>query len=123
MNLCQVRSRFTDGKMQIRASAGNFTGMPPDATEFIEELCNRFVLAQEATGLSKSEFAARIGMTPQQFTNVSRYRNPPSHEAIRRAAREFGFTADWFYFGDRIRFRDPDLAERLRLLEGRPTSV
>lgn len=91
----------------------------PTNRAFREELCNRFLLAWEATGLQKNEFADRVGLSPSQLTNISTYRNPPSHEAIRAAVKEFGFTADWFYFGDRVGFRDPELAERLRTLQYR----
>jgi len=88
--------------------------MPGKAKSFREGLCDRFLLAQEATGLSKKEFAARVGLTPPQLTNISTYRNPPSHEAILAAMREFGFTSDWFYAGSRVGFRDASLADRLR---------
>jgi hypothetical protein len=84
---------------------------------FHEALCDRFVLAQEATGLPKGKFAERVGLTSPQFTNISRYRNPPSHEAIRKAVQEFGFTSDWFYFGSKAGFRDATLAERLGVLQ------
>lgn len=93
--------------------------MSDTATEFREAICNRFLLAQEATGLSKVDFAARVGLTSQQMSNIKKFRNPPSHEAISAAVREFGFTADWFYVGSRVGFRDVDLAERLRTLESR----
>lgn len=87
------------------------------ATAFREAICNRFLLAQEATGLPKGEFASRVGLTPQQMSNIRRFRNPPSHEAIAATVREFGFTADWFYVGSRAGFRDGALAERLRGLD------
>jgi len=93
--------------------------MPSNDTAFHEALCDRFRLAQEATGLSKSKFAHTVGLTASQFTNISNYRNPPSHVAIRNAVREFGFTASWFYFGSRAGFQDPTLADRLRVLEAR----
>lgn len=91
--------------------------MDASNVEFLEKLCHRFMQAQEVTKLSKKDFGERVGLSSQQMTNISTYRNPPSHEAIRRAATEFGFTADWFYFGSRVGFRDPVLAERLRELE------
>ncbi len=89
-------------------------------TRFREAMCDRFLLAQEATGLSAKQFGAQIGLSPSQMTNIKTYRNPPSHEAIRNVVREFGFTADWFYFGSRAGFRVDDLADRLRNLEARP---
>ena len=88
--------------------------MPERAAEFREDICKRFMIAQEASGLSKTEFASRVGLTSQQMSNIKKFRNPPSHEAIAAAVREFGFTADWFYVGSRVGFRDPELAERLR---------
>ena len=85
-------------------------------TVFIEQLCDRFMLAQEATGLTKAAFARRVGLSSPQMTNIKTYRNPPSHEAIRNACREFGFPVSWFYEGTTFGARDPALAERLRLL-------
>jgi transcriptional regulator with XRE-family HTH domain len=80
-------------------------------------MCDRFMLAQEASGLPKGRFAARVGLTPSQLTNIARYRNPPNHEAIELASRELGLTTDWFYFGSRAGFREPRMADRLRDLE------
>lgn len=83
---------------------------------FREQLCDRFLLAQEATGLSAAAFGKRVGLTSPQMTNIKNYRNPPSHEALAATVREFGFTTDWFYSGNRIGFRDQALADRLRML-------
>lgn len=91
--------------------------MSEAAAAFREAICNRFLLAQEATGLSKGAFAVRVGLTAPQLSNIKKYRNPPPHEAIAAAVREFGFTADWFYVGSRAGFRDEKLAERLQALE------
>lgn len=88
---------------------------------FREAMCDRFLLAQKATGLSKVEFGHRVGLTSSQITNIKTYRNAPSHEAINAALREFGFTADWFYVGSRVGFRDPTLADRLRAIESQPS--
>lgn len=90
-----------------------------DDTTFREGMCDRFLLAQEATGLGKKAFAEKVGLTPPQMTNIRRYRNAPSHEVIHRAIREFGFTADWFYEANKVGFRDPGLADRLRAAEAR----
>jgi transcriptional regulator with XRE-family HTH domain len=90
----------------------------PPVIDFIEGLCDRFILAQEATGLSRVAFGRRVGLTGPQVTNISRYRNPPSHEAIHAACREFGYTANWFYEGSRVGLLDTLIAERLRLREG-----
>lgn len=67
---------------------------------FIEALCDRFMVACEASGQLKQEFARSVGLTAQQISNISRYRNPPSHQAIAAAARVCGLTVDWFYTGD-----------------------
>lgn len=80
-------------------------------------MCDRFLLAQEATGLSAKEFGVRVGLSPSQMSNIKTYRNPPSHEAIRNVVREFGFTADWFYSGSRAGFRADGLADQLKSLE------
>lgn len=105
--------------MIIHRTCNTLAVMPPSDTAFIEALCDRFVLAQEATGLAKGKFASMVGLTSSQFTNISNYRNPPSHTAIWKAVREFGFTASWFYFGSRAGFQNQALADRLRELETR----
>ena len=93
------------------------------AGELIERICDRFLLAQEATGLSKKAFAEAVGLTAPQLSNIKNYRNPPPHFAIHKATQEFGFTADWFYNGSRAGFRDAGLAEKLRAAEGRKSSA
>jgi transcriptional regulator with XRE-family HTH domain len=67
--------------------------------ELHESLCQRFLLVQEISGLSKTGFAKVVGMSPQQFSNVRTYRTAPSHESIMLACEHFGVSADWFYFG------------------------
>lgn len=84
------------------------------ATEFKERVCDRFRLAQEATGLRKGVFARRVGISPSQLTNIFRYKNPPPPPAIVAAVREFGFTTDFFLTGERAGMRDPALPEKLR---------
>ena len=90
--------------------------MSSSDTVFIEKLCDHFVLAQEATGLSQAAFAQRVGLTSPQMTNIKKHRNPPSREAIRNACREFGFPPALFYEGVAFGTRDPLIAERLRVL-------
>jgi hypothetical protein len=91
-------------------------------TQLIEDLCDRFMLAQEATELPKGKFAERVGLTSQQMSNIKKYRNPPPHGAILKAIKEFGFTADWFYVGAKVGFRDGALADRLRDAEAKAES-
>lgn len=88
-------------------------------TQLIEELCDRFMLAQEASGLNKKQFAKRVGLTSSKLSNIASYRNPPSHTAILKAIQEFGFTADWFYMATKVGFRDAGLADRLRDAEAK----
>lgn len=114
---------FTDEKVRFHLLCNSLMHMAITETAIHEELCDRFALAQEASLLPKGEFAKRVGLTGPQFTNISKYRNPPSHAAIHAAVREFGFTTDWFYFGFTTGFRDPALAERLRaVLQARLSS-
>jgi transcriptional regulator with XRE-family HTH domain len=89
--------------------------------EFIESLCDRFLAACEAAGGSKRDFAEAVGLTSQQLTNISRYRNPPPHKAIAEAARLYGLTTDFFYTGNLGGMRDQTMAVRLReILAKRP---
>lgn len=70
--------------------------------------------ACEATERPKREFAEAVGLTPQQLTNISRYRNPPPHKAIAEAARIYGLTTDFFYTGTVGGMRDQTMAIKLR---------
>jgi hypothetical protein len=79
-----------------------------------DKLCGRFRLAQEATGLRKGVFAQRVGLSPAQLSNIFRCSNSPPRFAIAAAVREFGFTTNFFYFGDRAGMRDPDMPAKLR---------
>lgn len=99
---------------RVHPRCNTIPGMPTDDLAFLEDLCDRFMLAREATGLTKAEFARRVGLSSPQLTNISKYRNPPSHAAIRNACREFGFPANWFYEGVTFGVRDAEIAERLR---------
>lgn len=71
-------------------------------------------LAQEVSGLKKGAFAKSIGLSPSQLTNILKYRNKPPTEAVAKAAREYGFTTDFFYRGDRGGMRDPTLLSKIR---------
>lgn len=84
------------------------------ATEFKERVCDRFRLAWEVTRLRKGVFAARVGISASQLTNIFRYKNLPPPQAIVAAVKEFGFTTDFFLMGDRAGMRDPTLPEKLR---------
>ena len=74
------------------AECNTLCGMSSSDHDFLEQLCDQFILAQEATSLSQGAFhASRVGLSGPQVTNIKKHRNPPSHEAIRNACREFGF--------------------------------
>lgn len=84
-----------------------------------ELLCNRFMVAQEATGLNKKDFGAAVGASPQTMSMIKAYSRQPSREVVQAAIREFGFTAEWFYLGQRGGIQDRELAEKLREAERR----
>jgi len=111
-------ARFTDDFVHAHGTAGRFPGMRD--VEFIEGLCDRFMVACQASGLGKAEFAASVGLTGPQLTNISRYRNPPPHKAIANAARIYGLTTDYFYLGAIGGMRDQSIADRIRKLAVQP---
>lgn len=82
--------------------------------ELQEALCDRFMAVAEASGKSKQDFAASVGLTPPQLTNIRRYRNPPPHRAIAAVQQEYGVTTDFFYTGNLGGMRDQNMADRLR---------
>jgi transcriptional regulator with XRE-family HTH domain len=96
-----------------------------DATTIRKAIAERFRMAADASGLSKTEFADRLRLSSAILGNMAGKKarvTPPSHVAIYRAIQEFGFTADWFYQGSKVGFRDPKLARRLTEIEesGKP---
>ena len=107
-------SDFTPDFVQIQQCRGTVPAMRD--VEFIEAVCNRFMAACEASGLPKQDFARAVGITAQQLTNISRYRNPPSHKAIAEAARVYGLTTDFFLTGNLGGMRDQSMASRLRVI-------
>jgi hypothetical protein len=109
--------RFTDDSVQDQERNGTLLHMRD--VEFIEAMCDRFLAAQEATGLPKKEFAESVGLTASQLTNIRNYRNPPPHKAIALAAQTYGLTTDFFYSGNLGGMRDQSMAKRLREILGR----
>ena len=112
---------FTVGRVQIHGSKVNVRGMRD--VDLIEGLCDRFMLAQEASGRSKAEFAESVGLTGPKLTNIKRYRNPPSHHAIAAAAQIYGLTTDFFYTGNLGGMRDQCMADKLRKLMERGSAI
>lgn len=119
VNDCQGPIGFTNGKKKIHMTCNMLRGMVT-SSELKETLCDRIMLLQEASQMPKGKFGDRVGLTSQMFSNISNYRNPPSHDVIRKAAQEFGIPTEWFYFGSMSGFRDEKLADRVRALEARP---
>lgn len=106
------RTKFTPDR--VPSHQDNGTVAPMRDVEFIEEMCDRFMVAWEASGLSKQAFAESVGLTGSQLTNISRYRNPPPHKTLAEAARIYGLTTDFFYTGTLGGMRDQKMADRLR---------
>lgn len=106
------RSRFTPAFVKIQRHKAMLPAVRD--VEFIEAMCDRFMAACEASGQPKKDFAAAVGLTAPQLTNISRYRNPPPHRAISEAARVYGLTTDFFYTGNLGGMRDRSIAARLR---------
>jgi transcriptional regulator with XRE-family HTH domain len=82
--------------------------------EFIESVCDRFMLVWEASGMSKQDFAASVGLTGPQLANIKTYRNPPPLKAMAEAARVYGLTTDFFLSGNLGGMRDQNMATTLR---------
>lgn len=79
-----------------------------------EALCDRFMAVCEASGRPKQDFAASVGLSGPQLTNISRYRNPPPHRAIEAMQRVYGITTDFLYTGNLGGMRDQSMAEKIR---------
>lgn len=129
-NVVKHESTFTNGETPVKRKVGSqivnrhFPGHAvgfrvPTDTQIKEGICDRWRLAAEVTSPSLSAFAKRVGLTSPQMTNIGTYRNAPSHEAIYKAWQEFGIPTDYFYYGSKTGFRDPEVARRLSELEAR----
>lgn len=129
-NVVKHGRMFTNGETPVKGKSSSLivnrhfhgqglrSGVPTD-TQIKEGICDRWRLAAEVTSPSLSAFAKRVGLTSPQMTNIGTYRNAPSHEAIYKAWQEFGIPADYFYWGSKLGFRDPEVAKRLSELEAR----
>lgn len=67
--------------------------------QLMETLCDRIMVVQEGSGLSKSRFAALVGLSPPHFTKIVKYQTMPSHLVIRKISSVFGVPTDYFYHG------------------------
>lgn len=105
---------YPDSRIVYYDGAMPFKPKTAHQVRLTEEMCDRLRLVQEAKGLSPGEFARAIGLTPQQYSNIKRRRNPPGHETILAVMREFGVPPDYFYTGARFNILDELLAGRLR---------
>jgi|SRR6185437_2790590 len=123
VNVCQAANEFTRGKKKIHPWWRTLDGMSVQSSALKEALCDRLMLLQEASGVPKGKFAKSLGLTAPKLTNISNYRNPPSHDVIREAVRIYGVTTEWFYFGSMVGFRDTQLADRLRDLSPRAADL
>lgn len=89
------------------------------------EIGKRLIMLREALGYiergAQSEFAAHIGLTPQQLNNYERgLKRPEITQAIKICTRT-GATLDWIYRGEWAGLPN-DLAVRLRDLNQRQSA-
>lgn len=78
-----------------------------------ETICDRFLLAQDISGMNKGTFARAVGLTSSQLSNIASYRSPPSHSAIKKAVELLGLSIDWIYGGPIPGLQNPDALNRI----------
>lgn len=84
-----------------------------------ETICDRFILAQEVSGMNKTKFAHAVGLTSSQLSNIACYRNPPSHTAIKKAVELLGLSVDWIYGGAIPGLQNPEALGRIMAAQKR----
>lgn len=112
---------FTSAFVRFQGFGRNYPPMQTDAA-IREALCDNFMAVCEASGKTKQEFAASVGLSGPQLTNISRYRNPPPHRAIEAVQRVYGITTDFLYTGNLGGMRDQAIADRIRSILADRTS-
>src|SRR5215831_10958255 len=69
-----------------------------------ETLCDRVMLVQTASGLTKRKFAKSIGISETQLANYAAYTNTPAHAIILQVSQRYGIPLEFFYgvVGERV---------------------
>ncbi len=94
---------------------------PIDNLRLKELICDRFIMAQELSGLNKRRFAMAVGLSPSKLTNIAAHRNFPSHAAIQKAAAFVGnLDVNWFYGGPVPRDQSPEFMRKMADVMTRP---
>lgn len=78
------------------------TERTPAEAELTELLCSRVILVQEAMGLTRSQYAKSLGVTPAYISQIATYYRRPSADLLKEIARLYGIRIGWFY-GDELR--------------------
>jgi hypothetical protein len=62
-----------------------------------EFLCDRVMLAWEASGVSKLRFARSIGISAPLLSNYAAYRSTPSHAVLSAICDNYGIPPGYFF--------------------------
>lgn len=106
-------SSLSECSVSRRAGFGMLLKMGKKAPTSVDSISERLELTREALGLSQAEFARRVGITEQAYTNYKRGARRISHDQAEKLCRAIGVSLDWIYRGDMQSLR-LDLATKIQ---------
>ena len=68
-----------------------------------EHIATRLRHTREALGVNQREFARRVNLKPNRYSQYESGARPLTIDAALRICDEYGVTLDWLYRGDRSR--------------------
>ena len=68
-----------------------------------EDIATRLRHTREALGVNQREFARRVNLKPNRYSQYETGARPLTINAAHRICDEYGVTLDWLYRGDRSR--------------------
>jgi SOS-response transcriptional repressor LexA len=63
-------------------------------------VADQFLTVLRQSGLSNKEFAARLGLTASQITNIIKGRRNPSMAVLEKLKDNFGLDFNWYFYGN-----------------------
>lgn len=87
-----------------------------------EFLCDRVMLVWQASGLSKTKFAASIGISVARLGNYAAYFRTPSHAILSRICDTYGIPPAYFFTATSRAANTPVVRRAMELAEEKKAS-
>jgi transcriptional regulator with XRE-family HTH domain len=96
-----LATNFTQGEPTLKVEAAVRKGVLVIRTT--EHIATRLRHTRQAFGVNQREFANRVNLKPNRYSQYETGARPLTIEAAHRICDEYGVTLDWLYRGDRSR--------------------